>query len=90
VRSSFDIYLRGCVGALLIDDYQNYVTDDTFKKSFDKIREWRELLEVKAQLSDGRPIPVVLCLNKFDHLDAKQSKNLASEDGTTETSNQPT
>ena len=31
-----------------------------------KIREWRELLSQRTALSDGRPIPVFLFLNKAD------------------------
>ena len=35
-------------------------------KEVKKVQEWRDLLFEKTSLSDGRPIPVILLMNKAD------------------------
>lgn len=45
-----------------MEDYRKLKGKDSIKK----LQEWRDLLLQKTSLSDGRPIPTVLLLNKSD------------------------
>ena len=74
VWASFDIYLRGCVGVLLVDNYSNYLNAEGLSKSMDKLQEWRSVISAKTALSDGRPVPIVLCLNKCDSISVQTSE----------------
>ncbi|CDW71886.1 ras-related protein rab-32 [Stylonychia lemnae] len=81
IRSSFDIYLRGCYGAVLVEDYNKFSNPLTQHESLMKLKEWRRLLDQKTQLSDGRPIPLILLLNKVDSCETKtQSTDTKSKD----------
>lgn len=60
-RSSFDIYLKDATGAIIVEDYRTVKKND-----YKKLKQWRDLISQKTQLSDGRPIPVILLLNKVD------------------------
>jgi hypothetical protein len=62
LRQSFDIYLKGAAGAIIVEDYRKLKG----KESVKKLQEWRDLLLQKTSLSDGRPIPTILLLNKSD------------------------
>lgn len=61
LKSQFDHYLRGAAGAIIVQDYRKAKA-----REFKEIKDWRELLYQKASLSDGRPIPTILVLNKAD------------------------
>ena len=59
MKSSFDIYLKGAAGAIIVEDMRN-------KGDGDRVKEWREVLREKTGLVDGRPIPCITLYNKCD------------------------
>ena len=56
------------MGAILVDTYQNLENKES-------LQEWRQLLDDKTMLPDGRPIPIVLFYNKCDLNDTGSEKN---------------
>ena len=69
MRSSFEIYLKGCIGAIIVEDFSSGVIN------YKRLNEWRKLLLQKASLSDGRPIPIIVLLNKSDLLESQNRES---------------
>lgn len=53
------VYYREAVGALIVFDV-------TRASTFDAVLKWKEDLDTKVTLSDGKPVPTVLLANKSD------------------------
>lgn len=53
------VYYREAVAACIVFDI-------TSPKSFDAVKNWKTDLDMKVQLSDGKPLPVMLIANKCD------------------------
>lgn len=51
------VYYKEAVGAFIVFDVTRVAT-------FDAVVKWKEDLDSKVQLSDGRPIPCILLANK--------------------------
>lgn len=53
------VYYREAVGALIVFDV-------TRASTFDAVPKWKDDLDTKVTLSNGKPVPVVLLANKSD------------------------
>lgn len=53
------VYYREAVGALIVFDV-------TRASTFEAVMKWKEDLDVKVTLSNGKPVPAVLLANKSD------------------------
>ncbi|XP_051960786.1 ras-related protein Rab-38 isoform X2 [Xyrauchen texanus] len=53
------VYYREAVGALIVFDV-------TRASTFDAVLKWKDDLDIKVTLSNGKPVPVVLLANKSD------------------------
>lgn len=53
------VYYKEAVGAFIVFDL-------TRASTFDAVTKWKNDLDLKVQLSDGRPVPCVLLANKCD------------------------
>lgn len=53
------VYYREAVGALIVFDV-------TRASTFDAVQKWKDDLDIKVTLSNGKPVPAVLLANKSD------------------------
>ncbi len=53
------VYYREAVGALIVFDV-------TRSSTFDAVLKWKDDLDLKVTLSNGKPVPAVLLANKSD------------------------
>eukprot|EP01065_Artemidia_motanka_P041569 TRINITY_DN5410_c0_g2_i1.p2 TRINITY_DN5410_c0_g2~~TRINITY_DN5410_c0_g2_i1.p2 ORF type:complete len:243 (+),score=112.73 TRINITY_DN5410_c0_g2_i1:87-731(+) len=62
------VYYQAAVGALVVFDI-------TKSESFDAVQKWKQDIDIKVYLGDGRPIPCVLLANKCDLQELSQIKS---------------